>query len=437
MGITNKISWVLSAIIVIAEIVIVIGRGNKLEDDGTTLTYMINVIKSNLIIIMLFTIPAMVVLFLPKLYKPRLPKSLTDFTPEVADKIIKSLNETILSKDDMLRLIRWSTTILRTKQSLVYVPVGMPVTVVGDLHGQFNDLLQILYDPPTDVCSTNQSDEVTEGYKTFMTSKSFTDKQIIFNGDYVDRGTHGVEVVTALMCCLCSSPQTIYLARGNHEDPSLHVFYGFGQEMTLKYGHDKIEVYEALCGFFKALPYAHVIGSSVFVVHGGLHSTEFTLNDVNNLPRGTSFLEDAHGKEEVSGLCASLLWSDPDECEGAIESFRGCGYKFGKDVTEKFLNKNNLKLIVRSHEVKPQGYEWRHDNKLLTIFSASNYSNSLNDAAIANIKIDLNKKPKVEICKLKKDASYHTSGEIPTNFLIAILSISVFVIFNIVILMIF
>lgn len=68
-----------------------------------------------------------------------------------------------------------------------------------------------------------------------------------------------------------------------------------------------------------------------------------------------------------------LLWSDPQNVTGRSPSKRGVGIQFGPNVTQAFLERNKLDYIIRSHEVKDQGYEVSHDGKCVTVFSAPNY----------------------------------------------------------------
>jgi serine/threonine-protein phosphatase 5 len=96
-----------------------------------------------------------------------------------------------------------------------------------------------------------------------------------------------------------------------------------------------------------------------------------------------------------------LLWADPQFLPGRAPSKRGCGLQFGPDVTKNFLEFNDLKMVIRSHEVKHEGYEIQHNGQLVTIFSAPNYCDTNNNkGAYIHITRDL-------------DVSYHQFFAVP------------------------
>ena len=99
------------------------------------------------------------------------------------------------------------------------------------------------------------------------------------------------------------------------------------------------------------LPLAHVINKKVLVCHGGLYSKDTVkLEDIEKCPRKCE-----PGDE---GIMAETLWSDPCDSDGRFPSKRGVGVMFGPDIAQKFLSNNNLELLIRSHEVKPEGWEY-------------------------------------------------------------------------------
>ncbi|KAL1332270.1 serine/threonine-protein phosphatase 5 isoform X1 [Arachis ipaensis] len=256
-------------------------------------------------------------------------------------------NQKCLHKRYAYQIVLQTRELLQALPSLVDITVhdGKHFTVCGDVHGQFYDLLNIfeLNGLPSD------------------------DNPYLFNGDFVDRGSFSLEVILTLFAFKCMSPSAIYLARGNHESKSMNKIYGFEGEVRSKLSDTFVELFAEV---FCCLPLAHVINSKVFVVHGGLFSVDgVKLSDIRAINR---FCEPPE-----EGLMCELLWSDPQPLPGRGPSKRGVGLSFGADVTKRFLQENHLDLVVRSHEVKDEGYEIEHDGKLITVFSAPNYCDQM------------------------------------------------------------
>lgn len=309
------------------------------------------------------------------------------------------------------------------------------VTVVGDTHGQFHDVLRMLE----------------------VAGSPSDDRLYIINGDMVDRGSWGLE--TLLTFCLLKlaraaaakhattqamatrgnetissysshtrRPPGVTLLRGNHETATCSVMYGFKQELEAKYGKSAGKtVFSACKQLFKNLPLAALVNNRTLVLHGGLfrkhpskkkrvpknkakgkkrslyeddedfkldESDDPELGSLNDLRSGSKGGLDATGLGD-SRLAADVLWSDPgpDGQPGFEENYaRGIGMVFGSDVTEEFLRKNGLKLIIRSHEgpdareSRPEmpnmleGFTTDHETasgKLMTVFSAPDYPQHL------------------------------------------------------------
>lgn len=81
------------------------------------------------------------------------------------------------------------------------------------------------------------------------------------------------------------------------------------------------------------------------------------------------------------GLLCDLLWSDPDkDITGWSENDRGVSFTFGPDVVTRFLQKHDLDLICRAHQVVEDGYEFFAKRQLVTLFSAPNYCGEFDNA---------------------------------------------------------
>lgn len=235
------------------------------------------------------------------------------------------------------------------------------LTVCGDTHGQYYDVLNIF--------EINGMPDKSNPY--------------LFNGDFVDRGSFSVEVILTYLLFKLMDPECIYLTRGNHETKNMNRIYGFEGEVKAKYD-DKI--FQLFLEVFEWLPLAAVVGGKVFVTHGGLPvDPTVTLDDVRKVKRGMEPPE--------AGLMSDLLWSDPQPFPGKSPSKRGVGFSFGPDITQAFLQRNNLKLLVRSHEVKEEGYLVEHGGKCITVFSAPNYCDTMGNKG-AFIHFDASLEPK-------------------------------------------
>ncbi|XP_017868182.1 PREDICTED: serine/threonine-protein phosphatase alpha-3 isoform-like [Drosophila arizonae] len=225
--------------------------------------------------------------------------------------------------------------------------VEAPLRVVGDIHGQFSDLLRMLEHcryPP--------------------------EASYLFLGDYVDRGKNSVETITLLLSLKLIYPNKVFLLRGNHESQSLNRVYGFYDECKRRY---TVKLWKTFVDCYNCMPVAAIISDRIFCCHGGLSQSLTKLDDINALIRPTDVPEE--------GLMCDLLWSDPDIYKfGYTASDRGVSFLFGRDVIDKFLRKFDFDLICRAHQVVEDGYEFFAKRQLVTIFSAPNYCGMFDNA---------------------------------------------------------
>jgi serine/threonine-protein phosphatase PPG1 len=257
------------------------------------------------------------------------------------DKAIAQLHAGELLREEVVEMLcERAKDILAEESNVPSIPT--PVSIVGDLHGQFPDLLEM-----------------------FQIGGEVPDTNYLFLGDYVDRGAQSVETVSLLICLKCKYPNRITLLRGNHESRQITQVYGFHQEVLRKY--NSVRVWNAVTSFFDFLPLAAVVGNKILAVHGGLSPSINTLDQLRVLNR--------FGEIPHEGPIADIFWSDPDpEKEGFLVSPRGAGYIFGHDVVLRFLYINNLEHIARAHQLCMTGYQLLFkDECMSTVWSCPNY----------------------------------------------------------------
>lgn len=290
---------------------------------------------------------------------PTIPEnllSLEDAFLENGKPNIQALKEHFLREgrvhDDVARkIIADASAILREENNILEVEA--PVTVCGDIHGQFFDLV-----------------------KLFDVGGSPSNTRYLFLGDYVDRGYFSMECVLYLWSFKILYPTTLFLLRGNHECRHLSDYFTFKTECKVKYSE---ELYDLCMDSFDALPLAALMNQQFLCVHGGLSPEIHSLEDINTIDR---FRE-----PPAFGPMCDLLWADPCEDFGNEKnadhfmhnSVRGCSYFFTYTATCEFLERNNLLSVIRAHEAQDQGYRMYRKSlatgfpSLITIFSAPNY----------------------------------------------------------------
>jgi len=265
-------------------------------------------------------------------------------------------------KKYVVQILLQMKRMMQSLPSLIEIETGDDsfITVCGDTHGQFYDVLNIF--------EVNGPPSETNAY--------------LFNGDYVDRGSWSVEVALTFFAYKLLYPKHFFLLRGNHETINMNRIYGFEGEVMHKYDATVNKLFTEV---FQWLPLAGVINKKVMVVHGGLFQKDgVKLDDIRAIKRGREPPE--------SGLMSDMLWSDPQPFPGRAPSKRGVGQSFGPDVTKAFLDSNGLELLIRSHEVRQEGYLVEHDGCLITVFSAPNYCDQMGNKG-AFIKIGSDSKP--------------------------------------------
>eukprot|EP00917_Polyrhabdina_sp_WS-2016_P023380 GHVP01050701.1.p1 GENE.GHVP01050701.1~~GHVP01050701.1.p1 ORF type:complete len:457 (-),score=49.67 GHVP01050701.1:663-2033(-) len=263
----------------------------------------------------------------------------------------------LFNKIDASTIIEKTISLFQSSNTLENIDYisGRRMTVCGDLHGQFYDLLKIfeINGPPSE------------------------NSAYLFNGDLVDRGFQSVEIVLLISLYKIIYPSSVFIARGNHEIDSVNQRYGFSDEVKYKYDVNILSTFRKL---FSVLPIAHIVHKRIIVIHGGLPCKDLKLEEIT--------CQDRTVVGPRKSLIEGLLWSDPCENEGLHKSRRGAGCLFGPDITHSFLKRNKLCLLIRSHEVKKEGYQLTHGNKCLTVFSAPNYGGRINLGAYISIQKD-------------------------------------------------
>ena len=263
-----------------------------------------------------------------------------------------------LTKSDILEMISLFQAQIKSEPNII--KVQDPVTVVGDLHGQFYDLLNLFGD------NIGGNPEKTK---------------YLFLGDYVDRGSFSIECVLLLIALKLNFKTTILMLRGNHECRQMTTYFNFKNECEVKYDH---EVYERFMEAFDCLPISCLINEKFIAIHGGISPNIDRILDITKLNRFT--------EPPKTGAMCDMLWSDPCDKDNEAASIcwlenstRGCSYIFGAQAATPFLARNDIISILRAHEAQMEGFKMYNWNpqlgfpSVITVFSAPNYCDVYNN----------------------------------------------------------
>ena len=239
-----------------------------------------------------------------------------------------------------------------------------PMVVVGDIHGQFFDLVNIM-----SRCGGVKGSKTTPHHSSSTAAAAAAGAtRYLFLGDFVDRGNFSCEVLLYLYALKCEAPDSVFLVRGNHESLTVSSYFGFKDECEAKYG---AHVFNRAVASFQAMPLAAVIDTLAgrfFCCHGGISPAFTSLAQLSEFDRFT--------EPGMSGFLCDLLWADPVadpdvppssspadlgdflRLEYLSNPARGCSVRFGYRAVSSFLAVNKLVAVVRAHEVQMNGYKY-------------------------------------------------------------------------------
>ncbi len=245
--------------------------------------------------------------------------------------------------------------------------------LVGDTYGSFSDVVKLIQ-----FFVGELEKGIEDGYNV----------KIIFLGNIVDRGKWDLHNLLYIMAFNLKYQRNVLILRGNHEEISIAAEYGFGQRVN-KYFSEML--FASFCNMFKDLPLIainHCDQGSFLCLHGGipiLVNSETGNYEVPNL--FTYPFNNRHvWIDDMDLVTQQILWNDPilnpspNSPTKFHESQRGIGYAFGEDIFREFCEKTHVGLIFRGHQVFSEGTRQDFENRLVTIFSASDYLKKKIDA---------------------------------------------------------
>jgi protein phosphatase len=284
------------------------------------------------------------------------------------DKKMEEIHSNLpFTDEEILNLIEGVKPVLEKDHSLI--KIRSPCKIFGNLYGMYNDLMRYFES------FGNPSDDNQMGDISVM--------QYIFLGDFCDRGLYSLEIILLLFALKIKYPEFIYLIRGHHEDKNINEEYGLGQECMDRLSddiRDPLSIFANINKAFNLLPFGVLVDNNILMVHGGIGSSINSLDDIDSIKRPVEVVQNVTNNEQLKVI--DLLWSeycdDIDNIDANIERDKfkkGFIVKYGKNRLNKFLYDNKINLLITAHQYVKGGFTTFNNDRLLIVFSATNYMN--------------------------------------------------------------
>ncbi len=314
------------------------------------------------------------------IYDEELVKTFLTLLPTRDNFKPRSIKEAFpFQKEYVLKLIKDARLVIENTPTLL--KLKYPIKIFGSLNGQYNDLIKYfnLWGQPSEY----QGDIESFDY--------------LFLGNFVNRGSFSLEVLCLLLSLKVKYPEQIHLLRGSHEDLEICKAYGLYEECKRKLIEDPDKndsVFQNICSLFEYLPLAATINDKILCVHSGIGENVKSLEDIINIKKPYKISD--------SQAALDILWSVPaanfnvDEYKSTNVTTQYRKRTFDENQILEFFKNNKIDLIIRSHDTIEAGFEKVYENKIVSIFSATNYCNFYkNDGGIIFIKKNLEIQPKI------------------------------------------
>ncbi|MHA1583857.1 MAG: metallophosphoesterase family protein [Promethearchaeota archaeon] len=335
-----------------------------------------------------------------------------DIVIKIFDQLLHPSKENPVSYSDYLSFFSELNSRLEDPFPAILETSGSNAYYIGDTHGSYQETLMIIphlqarleFDP---------------------------DLTVIFEGDYVDRNPKDLENFALISAFYARYPHRVVLLRGNHEDLLINLNYGFLSHLSERFIFEDMvkELYKEILTIFMKLPIANVLTiqspekiqndklseshsdflsdsqsdsqsetkkesekKKIFAVHGGI-----PVNPKN--PKEPILLAELKEKicpnvsdfQKFDEFTSWMLWADPSEDIDGIKLNPDSGrHQFGETIFKKFIQGNDISLMMRAHEVLEDGFRYMFHDKLVSLFSSSYYNDvKIGQAVIAYVDSDL------------------------------------------------